>query len=185
MALFKQFHGTEEELNKTTSIIEGRNYFLTTNGKMFIDTASERICLNAEEADVAAGLKIDNDTTIAANKVVTKDDTIGIGNGGTGAKTLTEARNGLQIDRAVAFTVVLAVAEWVVDGSAFKQSKSLELKCGSAGNVPPVISPAAGALAADFALLDSIEADVTNKILTIVARQRPSADLTITVIDHQ
>lgn len=185
MALFKQFHGTEEELNKTTSIIEGRNYFLTTNGKMFIDTANERICLNAEEADVAAGLKVDNDTTIAANKVVTKDDTIGIGNGGTGAKTLTEARSGLQIDRAVAFTIVLAAADWVVDGNVFKQNKNLEIKCGSAGNVPPVISPAEGTLAANFALLDSIEADIANKVLTIVARQRPSVDLTISVIDHQ
>ena len=44
MALFKQFHGTETELNTTIPIQEGRNYFLTDNGKMFIDTANERIC---------------------------------------------------------------------------------------------------------------------------------------------
>ena len=48
MALFKQFHGTEKELNTTIPFQEGRNYFLTDTGKMLIDTENERICLNAE-----------------------------------------------------------------------------------------------------------------------------------------
>nr|DAO45078.1 MAG TPA: hypothetical protein [Caudoviricetes sp.] len=59
------------------------------------------------------------------------------------------------------------------------------MKCGYAGNVPPVISPAVGTQAADFALLDSVEANVENKTLTIVARKLPSADLSIVVTDHQ
>ena len=67
MALFKQFHGTETELNTQVPIQEGRNYFLTNNGKMFIDTANERICLNAEEADVAGALKNGDEELTAAN----------------------------------------------------------------------------------------------------------------------
>ena len=82
MALFKQFHGTETELNTTIPIQEGRNYFLTDNGKMFIDTANERICLNAEEADVAGALKNGDEELTAAN-ILTKDATIGLANGGT------------------------------------------------------------------------------------------------------
>ena len=59
------------------------------------------------------------------------------------------------------------------------------LTCGSGGNVPPIISPAAGTNSYDFALLDSIDADVTNKTLTVVARSVPSANLSIVVTDHQ
>lgn len=185
MALFKQFHGTETELNTTIPIQEGRNYFLTDNGKMFIDTANERICLNAEEADVAGALKNGDEELIAAN-ILTKDTTIGLANGGTGANDLAGARAGLQIDRAVANVINLAAASWAESEGKYQQVVNLPgLKCGQAGNVPPVISPAVGALAADFALLDSVEADVESKTLTIVARKLPGADLSIVVTDHQ
>ena len=180
MALFKQFHGTETELNTTIPIQEGRNYFLTDNGKMFIDTANERICLNAEEADVAGALKNGDEELTAAN-ILTKDATIGLANGGTGASDLAGARAGLQIDRAVA-----NVGNWVESEGKYQQVVNLAgLKCGYAGNVPPVVSPAVGTQAADFALLDSVEANVENKTLTIVARKLPSADLSIVVTDHQ
>ena len=185
MALFKQFHGTETELNKVMPITEGWNYFLTDNGKMFVDTANERICLNAEEADVAVALKNGDEELTAAN-ILTKDETIGLANGGTGANDLAGARQGLQIDRAVANVITLAVGNWAETEGKFQQVVNLAgLKCGYAGNVPPVISPAVGALAADFALLDSVEADVENKTLTIIARKLPSADLSIVVTDHQ
>lgn len=185
MALFKQFHGTETELNTQVPIQEGRNYFLTNNGKMFIDTANERICLNAEEADVAGALKNGDEELTAAN-ILTKDETIGLANGGTGANDLAGARAGLQIDRAVANVLTLAVGNWVENAGKYQQVVNLAgLKCGYAGNVPPVISPAVGTQAADFALLDSVEANVENKTLTIVARKLPSADLSIVVTDHQ
>lgn len=185
MALFKQFHGTEKELNTTIPIQEGRNYFLTDNGKMFIDTANERICLNAEEADVAGALKNGDEELTAAN-IVTKDETIGLANGGTGANDLAGARAGLQIDRAVASVLTLVVGDWTAKEGKYQQIVNLTgLKCGYAGNVPPVISPATGTQSADFALLDSVEANVENKTLTIIARKIPSANLSIVVTDHQ
>ena len=185
MALFKQFHGTEKELNTTIPIQEGRNYFLTDNGKMFIDTANERICLNAEEADVAGALK-NGDKELTADKIMTKDETVGVANGGTGANDVKTARTNLSIDKAVAMIVALPLANWTEVEGKQKQNVTLSsLVCGQGGNVPPVVSPAVGTQDADFALLDSVEANVENKTLTIVARKLPSADLSIVVTDHQ
>ena len=185
MALFKQFHGTEKELNTTIPIQEGRNYFLTDNGKMFIDTANERLCLNAEEADVAGALK-NGDEELTADNIMTKDETVGVANGGTGASTVKTARINLSIDKAVAMVVTLPLANWTEVEGKQKQSVTLSsLVCGQGGNVPPVVSPAVGTQDADFALLDSVEANVENKTLTIVARKLPSADLSIVVTDHQ
>ena len=185
MALFKQFHGTETELNTQVPIQEGRNYFLTNNGKMFIDTANERICLNAEEADLAGALK-KGDEELTAESIVTKDDTIGIANGGTGATSLSAARAGLQIDRATASVITLEASAWTAADGKYQQTISMpSLTCGFGGNVPPIISPAAGTNSNDFALLDSIDADVTNKTLTVIARSVPSANLSIVVTDHQ
>ena len=185
MALFKQFHGTETELNTTIPIQEGRNYFLTDNGKMFIDTANERICLNAEEADVAGALK-NGDQELTADNIMTKDETVGVANGGTGASDVKTARTNLSIDKAVAMIVTLPLANWIEVEGKQKQNVTLSsLVCGQGGNVPPVISPAVETQAADFALLDSVEANVEDKTLTVITRKLPSADLNIVVTDHQ
>ena len=186
MALFKQFHGTEKELNTTIPIQEGRNYFLTDTGKMFIDTANERICLNAEEADIAGALKKGTDEELTADNIMTKDETVGVANGGTGASDVKTARTNLSIDKAVAMIVTLPLANWTEVEGKQKQNVILSsLVCGQGNNVPPMVSPAVGTQAADFALLDSVEANVENKTLTVVARKLPSADLSIVVTDHQ
>ena len=185
MALFKQFHGTETELNITIPIQEGRNYFLTDSGKMFIDTANERICLNAEEADVAGALK-NGDKELTADNIMTKDETVGVVNGGTGASDVKTARTNLSIDNAVAMIVTLPLANWTEVEGKQKQNVTLSsLVCGQGGNVPPVISPAVETSLTNFALLESVEADVESKTLTVIAKQKPSADLSIVVTDHQ
>ena len=185
MALFKQFHGTETELNITIPIQEGRNYFLTDSGKMFIDTANERICLNAEEADVAGALK-NGDKELTADNIMTKDETVGVVNGGTGASDVKTARTNLSIDKAVAMIVTLPLANWTEVEGKQKQNVTLSsLVCGQGGNVPPVISPAVETSLTNFALLESVEADVESKTLTVIAKQKPSADLSIVVTDHQ
>lgn len=186
MALFKQFHGTEQELNITIPIQAGRNYFLTDSGKMFIDTANERICLNAEEADIAGALKKGKDEELTADNIMTKDETVGVANGGTGASTVKTARTNLSIDKAVAMIVTLPLANWTEVEGKQKQSVTLSsLVCGQGGNVPPVISPAVETNSTNFALLESVEADVESKTLTVIAKQKPSADLSIVVTDHQ
>lgn len=183
MALFKQFHGTEKELNTTIPIQEGRNYFLTDTGKMFVDTANERICLNAEQADA---LKKGTNGQLTADDILTKDEPVGVSNGGTGASDTKTARINLNIDKAVAMTVILPLTNWIeVEG---KQQQSVilsSLVCGQGGNVPPVISPAAETNLMNFALLESAEADVRNRTLTVIAKKKPSADLNIIVTDHQ
>lgn len=191
MALFKQFHGTETELNTNMPIDEGKNYFLTDNGKMYIDAidpqdkVAKRFCLNAAEADTAIALKNGDDELIATD-LFTKEDTIGIANGGTGATDLSSAREGLQIDRAIANVIILAASDWTANGKKYQQTITLSsLKCGYAGNVPPIISPALETSMADFALLDSVEADVPNKTLTFIARQAITSDLTLIATDHQ
>ena len=186
MALFKQFHGTETELNITIPIQEGRNYFLTDSGKMFIDTANERICLNAEKADIAGALKRGKDEELTADNIMTKDETVGVANGGTGASDVKTARTNLSIDKAVAMIVTLPLANWTEVEGKQKQNVTLSsLVCGQGGNVPPVISPAVGTSLTNFALLESVEADVESKTLTVIAKQKPSADLSIVVTDHQ
>ena len=185
MALFKQFHGTETELNTTIPIQEGRNYFLTDSGKMFIDTPNERICLNAEEADVAGALK-NGDKELTADNIMTKDETVGVANGGTGASTVKTARINLSIDKAVAMVVTLPLANWTEVEGKQKQSVTLSsLVCGQGGNVPPVISPAVETSSTNFALLESVEADVGSKTLIVIAKGKPNADLSIVVTDHQ
>ena len=186
MALFKQFHGTETELNITIPIQEGRNYFLTDSGKMFIDTANERICLNAEEADIAGALKKETGEELTADNIITKDETVGVANGGTGASDIKTARTNLSIDKAVAMIVTLPLANWTEVEGKQKQNVTLSsLVCGQGGNVPPVISPAVETSLTNFALLESVEADVGSKTLTVIAKQKPSADLSIIVTDHQ
>ena len=186
MALFKQFHGTETELNTTIPIQEGRNYFLTDSGKMFIDTANERICLNAEEADIAGALKKETGEELTADNIMTKDETVGVANGGTGASDIKTARTNLSIDKAVAMIVTLPLANWTEVEGKQKQNVILSsLVCGQGGNVPPVISPAVETSQTNFALLESVEADVESKTLTVIAKQKPSVDLSIVVTDHQ
>lgn len=185
MALFKLFHGEEKDLNTQVPITEGRNYFLVDNGKMYVDTANERICLNAEEADAAAALK-DGENMVTVNQLVKTDDTISIAQGGTGAKTVTAAREGLQIDRAVATVITLVVDNWIAQDTKFTQEIALStLTCGSAGNVPPVISAANGTAMNDFAVLESVDADVENKKLIFIAKSKPTVDIGVVITDHQ
>ena len=86
----------------------------------------------------------------------------------------------------MANVLTLTVGNWVENEGKYQQVVNLTgLKCGYAGNVPPVVSPAIGTHAADFALLDSVEANVENKTLTVIAKGKPNADLSIVVTDHQ
>lgn len=185
MALFKLFHGEEKDLNTQVPITEGRNYFLVDNGKMYVDTANERICLNAEEADAAAALK-DGENIVTVNQLVKTDDTISVAQGGTGATTVAAAREGLQIDRAVATVITLVVDNWVESDTKFVQEITLStLTCGSAGNVPPVISAANGTTMSNFAVLESVDADIENKKLIFTAKSKPTADIGVVITDHQ
>lgn len=182
MALFKMFHGTEKELNTQVPIVEGRNYFLTDTGKMFIDTAQERICLNAEGADVAIALK-NGDEELTAKNIVKTNDIIGVGNGGTGAKEISQARKNLLIDRAIANIINLPMNGWIADGEKVKQVINLpSLTCGAAGNVPPIISQTDQN--EEFILLDSVEADPVTKDLTFIARIKPQHDFNVIVTDN-
>lgn len=48
-----------------------------------------------------------------------------------------------------------------------------------------MISPAAETNLMNFALLESVEADVGSKSLIVIAKGKPNADLSIVVTDHQ
>lgn len=90
-----------------------------------------------------------------------------------------------QMDKAVANILILPKSAWVASRDKFQQVVNLpSLTCGNAGNVPPIISPSTSTIAADFFLLDSVDADVTTHTLTIITRKVPSSDLSIVIIDH-
>lgn len=80
MALFKAYKGQKQFL--PTSKVEGHIYFTTDTGELYVDVSNtERVQLTARDAQ---SLKKSDGTSIAADDVALKSDTIDVAHGGTG-----------------------------------------------------------------------------------------------------
>lgn len=119
--------------------------------------------------------------------------TLPIAAGGTGGTTEKMARDNLQVydktevnDKvteatSIAYATTLTVANWTASGDKFIQVYSnTNLKCGKAGNVPPIITYTSNL--DEYSKIESAEATI-NSGITFTTKEKPTADIGIIVID--
>lgn len=160
MALFQIFKGPENELNEVP-LHPGYAYFCEDSGNFFIDTVDERMQINAHYAK--ALIDINGEEIDLYNK--------------------KEVDAKVETATTKAYTTTLTTSKWIAQGDKFVQSYTNEnLKCGKAGNVPPIITHTSNLT--EYNTIESAEATAGTGIIFTVS-DKPKADINITIIDVQ
>lgn len=128
-------------------------------------------------------------------------DTVGLAVGGTGATTAAAARTNLEVyskdetytkdetdavakkSAAARYSLTIPVDGWNGSGPYTYTYANAKITCGLAGDVPPLIAPDEDTDIDEYSKIDKASATAGTGI-TFTAENKPSADLTLIIIDH-